>query len=129
MTKERYSKQREAIYNAVQNTKSHPTAEWVYDKVRQDLPTISLGTIYRNLNYLVDKGAIREVILDDNVTRYDGNYEQHFHCICEKCGTIYDVELDTNSVIAQISRQISDFSVQSHKLEIYGICQKCKNDT
>ncbi|MCF7805750.1 MAG: transcriptional repressor [Candidatus Marinimicrobia bacterium] len=125
MAKERYSRQREAILVAVEGTKRHPTAEWVYETVRKQIPNISLGTVYRNLNYLVKKGQIREVILDDNITRYDGNRSKHFHCVCEECGTIYDVAMDTDEFVENLSGSLESFTVNSHKLEMYGICQDC----
>jgi len=128
MGKERYSKQREAILEVVLNTDTHPTAEWVYETVRAELPNISLGTVYRNLNYLVGKDQIREVILDDNVSRYDGNHSDHFHCICSECGTIYDMEYNTGDLIDSVADGIQGFTVQSHKLELYGTCQHCTRE-
>lgn len=127
--KERYSRQREAILNTVRKARSHPTAEWVYETVRGEIPNISLGTVYRNLKYLTTHGKIEEVILDDNVTRYDGNVGDHYHCICEECGKILDVALDAENMLSQIETQISDFKISTHKLEFYGLCDSCAKKT
>ncbi len=123
--KERYSRQREAILDTVRSTHSHPTAEWVYETVREEIPNISLGTVYRNLKYLTDHGKIEEVILDDNVTHYDGNTGDHYHCICEQCGKIIDVSVDAEKTLTQLESQIKEFKISAHKLEFYGLCQSC----
>ena len=125
----RYSKQREAVLQAVMRADVHPTAEWVYETVREDLPNISLGTVYRNLKLLTDEGRLQEVVLDDNVTRYDGNTSEHYHCICERCGKILDVDLDADEAFAELTEQINDFSVLDHNLEFYGLCEKCAEES
>ena len=127
MPQERYSRQREAVLNTVMASTIHPTAEIVYERVREEIPTISLGTVYRNLNHLVKKGRILEVLLDDNVTRYDGNVEEHYHCICTECGEILDVHLDADTVIAGLASRIDSFQVTSHKFELYGVCEECRH--
>ncbi|MCK5330145.1 MAG: transcriptional repressor, partial [Candidatus Marinimicrobia bacterium] len=68
----RYSKQREAILQIVQMNPVHPTADWVYERVKKTVPNISLGTVYRNLNQLVETKAIT-AIRCDNTIHYDGN--------------------------------------------------------
>lgn len=121
----RYSKQREAVLNAVMGADIHPTAEWVYETVRKDLPSISLGTVYRNLKLLTREGRIQEVILNDNITRYDGNTTEHFHCICDSCGKILDVELEAEKVWDNLTDQIDHFIVQGQNVEFYGLCEVC----
>ncbi|MBS1272280.1 MAG: Peroxide-responsive repressor PerR [Candidatus Marinimicrobia bacterium] len=128
MVKERYSKQREAIFNVVMSTDTHPTAEWVYETVREELSSISLGTVYRNLNYLVRKRKIRELNLADDVARYDGNKATHFHYICTECNTIYDMDYEAGDFIESVSERLPGFTVNSHKLELYGTCQQCETE-
>ena len=77
----RFSKQREIIKEIVYSTNSHPTADWVYTKAKASLPNISLGTIYRNLKQLVDKGFIR-IVYDGSLARYDWNTKPHDHLKC-----------------------------------------------
>jgi len=127
MVQERYSRQREAVYNSVVQSHEHPTAELIFEDVRRNIPNISLGTVYRNLKYLVEKGKIREVVLDDNVSRYDGNVADHYHCICTECGEIQDISIEASSLIGDIASKIKHFTITSHKLEFYGVCDKCSN--
>ncbi len=125
--RKRYSKQREKILEAVRESQAHPTAEVVYETVREEIPSLSLGTVYRNLNLLTDEGKIREVILDDNIKRYDGNLNDHYHCICDACGRIYDISLNAQPLLNELARQIEDFRVDSHKIEFRGICEQCES--
>ena len=64
MKNTRYSYQREVIYNNVMSRKDHPTAEQIYEDVKKEIPNISLGTVYRNLNFLSDEGKILKVDLE-----------------------------------------------------------------
>ena len=73
----RMTKQRKLILDVLRSTKSHPTADWIYEKVRQEIPNISLGTIYRNLNILRDMGEIMELDYGSKYSRFDGNAENH----------------------------------------------------
>lgn len=123
--RKRYSKQREEILEAVRNSQVHPTAERIYEEVREEIPSLSLGTVYRNLNLLTDEGKIREVILDDNIKRYDGNLDDHYHCICNSCGRIYDVSLDAGPLLDELANQIENFKVESHEIEFHGTCDEC----
>ncbi|MBS1272282.1 MAG: Peroxide-responsive repressor PerR [Candidatus Marinimicrobia bacterium] len=81
----RYSRQRAAVLKAVQESENHPTAEMIFETVREKIPNVSLGTGYRNLSVLTDEGKIREIIFDDNVKRYEDYMQEHYHCICTEC--------------------------------------------
>ncbi|MBI3600601.1 MAG: transcriptional repressor, partial [Nitrospinae bacterium] len=81
----KYSMQREVILNILRSTKSHPTADWVYEQARRLIPGISLGTVYRNLKILKEDGTISELSFANTFCRYDGNAEPHYHFTCEKC--------------------------------------------
>ena len=88
----RYSHQREAIKKVVQNTNSHPTADWVFNQTKKIIPNISLGTVYRNLKRLEEEGEMN-TIYDGNIARYDWNTESHDHLKCKECGDLVDVHL------------------------------------
>ena len=121
---QRYSRQREEILRVVQQTDSHPTADWVYEQVRKTLPHVSLGTVYRNLNLLADEGLIQRVILDDGIVRFDGNTNDHHHFICTKTGKIYDVMLPLgDELLAKFNAEMSKphgFKATHFKIEFYG---------
>ena len=91
MNGKRYSRQRELIYEALMHTDQHPTAEMVYQWLKPTNPNLSLGTVYRNLNLLVDEGAAVRMAFP--VERYDANVEPHPHFRCEVCGGVFDLDL------------------------------------
>jgi Fe2+ or Zn2+ uptake regulation protein len=122
----RQSKQRDAILYALQHTTSHPTAEAVYETVRQGIPDISLGTVYRNLNFLADENVIRRVKSIDNNVHFDGNVTPHYHMMCEKCGRIIDLfptEEEYRSLIAFAEKQGHKISFTS--VNFVGCCKDC----
>lgn len=122
----RYSKQRAAVLEAVQESDPHPTAEMIYETVRNQIHNISLGTVYRNLNVLSEEGKIREVVFNDNTKRYEECSEDHYHCICSECGVIKDIPIPSAEFISPVTHQIEGFTVSSHRLELYGLCTDCQ---
>ena len=84
----RDTKQREAILKILRNTRSHPTADQIYDEVRKDIPNISKGTVYRNLQVLEEDGAITELKINGTQSRYEVKQESHYHFRCENCGCV-----------------------------------------
>ena len=124
----KHSKKREAILETICSTTTHPTAEWVYMRVKQKYPDISLGTVYRNISSFVDEGTIMQVTTVNGQSRYDGNVKPHNHFVCESCGSVIDImtDFDTGSFDDEV-RQIYDFDVSGHQLIFYGKCKKCKD--
>lgn len=122
----RTTTQRLKIMQYLQGTTSHPSAEMVYAKVKQDLPTISLGTVYRNLNKLVEEGkALRLTI--NNEYRYDGLSKNHAHAVCERCGKIMDVlHMSISKSLNSIT--LKNFSPRRIKIVITGMCDQCKKE-
>lgn len=128
MAKTRMTKQRKTILKVLKSTDSHPTADWIYEQVKKDIPNISLGTVYRNLNLLVEKGKINVINYANDQSHYDGNTENHYHFRCKKCGNVYD--LDLNLFEKEIDKFVdnnTEFDVDTHRLEFYGICPDCQD--
>lgn len=123
----RKSKQKEAILRVVKGTNSHPTADWVYEQVRQEIPNISLGTVYRNLKLLKDEGDVLELNLDGTLSRFDGNIQEHYHFRCEQCGRIFDVDEPVAKALDKRVTQKTGFTVTSHHLEFRGLCKDCQS--
>lgn len=119
-----FSKQRAAILNVLKNTKSHPSAAYIYDEVRKVLPNISLGTVYRNLAELEKAGQIIRVAGNFEMDRYDGDINVHAHFICTQCGAIEDYDID-NNLAQEIMRGRS--KAKGFILNYIGICDRCKN--
>lgn len=124
--KTRMTKQRKAILRVLKSTKSHPTADWIYEKVRKEIPNISLGTVYRNLNVLAEHGEINVLDYGSNHSRYDGNPDHHYHFRCEKCGGVYDLDIDLSSDLNNKINTKTEFIAHSHRLEFSGICPNCQ---
>ncbi|MGI6037568.1 MAG: Fur family transcriptional regulator [Limnochordia bacterium] len=113
------------ILKVLRSTDTHPTADWIYQQVRESLPNISLGTVYRNLRTLVENGEILELSYGSTFSRFDGNPENHYHFTCEKCGNVYDLDLPVRKELDEAVEKLG-MKVQSHRLEFYGICHNCQ---
>ena len=124
MNGKRYSRQRELIYEALMHTDQHPTAEMVYQWLKPTNPNLSLGTVYRNLNLLVDEGAAVRMAFP--VERYDANEEPHPHFRCEKCGGVFDLDLPYDKGLDEKALLASGHDIRSHELIFHGICANCK---
>jgi len=126
MGQKRYSKQRELIYNALMSTREHPSAEMIYQSLKSTFPALSLGTVYRNLNLLLEDG--RAVRIPFAVNRYDGNTQEHPHFSCTCCGRLYDLSLPQDpSLDAAVER--FGHRVSRHELIFTGKCAHCVGAT
>ena len=121
----KYSRQRELIRQAVTEHPIHPTADSVYAIVREWEPTISLGTVYRNLNLLAQQGDLLKIILPGAPDRFDARTDAHHHLLCDRCGQLYDIELGDLSDLEERIRGVSGFAVTGYQVYITGICQHC----
>ena len=122
----RRTRQREAIIRILKKTTTHPTADWLYEEVRKEIPNISKGTVYRNLNFLRETGEILELNPNGTVARYDGRQENHYHFNCEKCGRVFDVDEPVSPEIDQRVAQKTGFQVNRHTLDFFGLCRDCQ---
>jgi len=120
----RNTKQLQVIWEAVKHDKSHPTADQIYDRVRKKLPTISLGTVYRNLQKLVSDKKL-QVLMRGRSQHFDPLVELHQHFICELCDRVYDVLIDDQREIKPAKLPHEGFLVTSHQLAFYGTCKHC----
>jgi len=118
--------QRLAICTFILSRKDHPTAEQVYQELRYEHPTISLGTIYKNLNLLKDLGLIQELGFKEGSVRYDPDMELHVNLVCSKCGKISDYKAE--NVAKLWNAIISDLRIKpkGHRIDIYYECDDCK---
>lgn len=121
----RHSKQRARILELLRRTKSHPTAIMIFEDLRREIPSLSLGNVYRNLNILVAQGFVRELKMGSTYDRYDGMVEPHYHFICETCGEISDLELPHDAALNGKVQKLTQSRVNYHRLEFYGACAKC----
>lgn len=118
----RYSSKREAIYEVLKNTKSHPDADWVYRRVREIYPNISLGTVYRNLKTMSESNALLTLETNKNSLHYDADTSPHSHFICNRCGAISDI-YEVSALGAKLTEE--GYVVKSEKSVFYGLCPDC----
>jgi Fur family peroxide stress response transcriptional regulator len=122
----RSTKQREAILEILQNTRSHPTADQIYDEVKKVIPSISKGTVYRNLQVLEEDGAVSILNINFPQSRYEVKQEGHYHFRCKKCGRVSDIDMPVQRNLDRQAEKISGLKVSSHQLEFRGLCKECQ---
>jgi Fe2+ or Zn2+ uptake regulation protein len=118
--------QRQCIFEALEGDVTHPSAERVYEKVRRDMPNVSLKTVYHTLNDLADLGAIAVLDVGTGSARFDPNVETtHHHLVCRACGKVRDVAADFPGL--RVSRRATQgFEVDSAEVVFRGLCDDCK---
>ncbi|MDK2879462.1 MAG: Fur family transcriptional regulator, peroxide stress response regulator [Thermoanaerobacteraceae bacterium] len=125
----RKTRQRDLILKTLRSTKSHPTADWIYEKVKKEMPNISLGTVYRNLGTLKEMGEILELNYGSKFSRFDGNPENHYHFVCTRCGKVLDVEgCPVDKQLDETVSRENGVEVFFHRTEFYGLCRDCKEE-
>lgn len=123
---QRFSKKRQAILDFLSSTTSHPTAEWIYLRLKPEYPDLSLATVYRNLIQLKETGLICSVGTVDGHERFDANTTPHPHIVCLYCGKTDDVPNVSipDSLIESVTNNTS-YTVSGAELRFTGICADC----
>jgi Fur family peroxide stress response transcriptional regulator len=122
----RDTKQKQAILNLLRKIRSHPTADQIYDEVRKQIPNISKGTVYRNLQVLQKDGAITELNLNGTLSRFEVKQESHYHFRCEKCGRVFDLDEPVDRELDEKISKQTGFRVSHHQTEFSGLCKDCQ---
>jgi len=112
--------QRLAILKELEN-QGHAGIDEIYEKIKELFPTISLATIYKNMNSLKEEGIITEICIHQK-PKYEIFKDEHAHFICKNCGKVYDVPL-SKKIIKEVNEQ---FPNSQKELYIYGMCEDCK---
>ncbi|MGA8752541.1 Fur family transcriptional regulator [Candidatus Deferrimicrobium sp.] len=127
MKKTRNTRQRGVILDILQESCSHPTAETVYREARRVLPNISLGTVYRNLNFLRDQGAVREIRPSDGgSSRFEGAHTPHAHFHCVHCNALLDIPLPGALENLRFEEEEGISAVSLIDLHVIGSCSGCE---
>ena len=126
METRKHFRKRDAILSCVRSTDVHPSADWVFDQVRKEIPDISLATVYRNLALFKQQGLIASVATVRGVERFDGNTDPHVHFICQNCDAVIDLpQLSVpHSLSVQAAHHIGG-TVDVCQLSFTGICYHC----
>ena len=121
----RQSKKRDAILECVCSTATHPSAEWVYAQLKPQIPDLSLGTVYRNLNLLSDIGLLMKIHIADGSDRFDGRTDAHYHMVCEKCRRVFDIEYEELEDNVRAAAASDGYTLTRLTLTLEGVCREC----
>lgn len=116
------------ILEELRSKNNHPSADELYERVRQRLPRISLGTIYRNLEVLSQLGEIQKLNLSGSLKRYDGTPSKHYHIRCIRCDRVDDAPIAPLNQIEDELYQATVFEIIGHNLEFTGLCPACTKE-
>lgn len=123
-SKERLTCQKKFILDYLKSVNTHPSAEEIFLAVRERLPRISFGTVYRILKNLKEKGEILEIKLD--VSHFDGDILPHAHFVCQKCKGIWDLSFSCQNCQKIKSKRLKVGKIKSWQILFYGLCKKCE---
>jgi Fe2+ or Zn2+ uptake regulation protein len=116
--------QRECIFRVLSGNEVHPTADAVYAAAREEMPMMSLKTVYQTLNDLAEMGEIQQLDLGTGSTRFDPNTDRHHHLVCTQCGRVRDLYASFDVQVPAAKRQ--GFSVGSAEVIFRGLCSDCR---
>jgi Fur family ferric uptake transcriptional regulator len=126
--KMRMTRQRRVILEEIRKENNHPAADEIYERVRKQLPRISLGTVYRNLDVLCELGEIQRLELSGSVKRYDGIPKKHYHIRCVCCGRVDDAPIAPLNELEDDLYNTTVFEIIGHNLEFTGLCPSCSQE-
>lgn len=127
MNAKRNTVQKELVRRIVMRSCDHPTAESIFAAARLELPSISLGTVYRILHELAAAGDIVEVPVTGKPSRFDRTTAAHAHLVCERCGGVYDIALDVDKVLSAADSG-SIHSLSGAMVTFSGVCANCATE-
>ena len=120
----RFTPQRQHVFNVLLEKRDHPTVEDVFLRSKEEMPDISMATVYNCLDALVKCGLVRHVNLDRSATRYCPNMKEHSHFYCDECGEIYDIDFAGTGDHAGLNIP-PGFKVKQFDVSIRGLCRDC----
>jgi Fe2+ or Zn2+ uptake regulation protein len=121
-----FTRQRAAVFEYLRSVAHHPTAEEVYLAVKNQLTRVSLATVYKNLEALIESGVASKLNYGDGAARYDIRTDHHHHLRCLQCGKMWDLEPTESSAWLKKIRSRAGFQVSDYRLELLGTCRACR---
>ena len=123
----KHFRKRDAILTCLRQTDTHPSAEWVYNRLKPEYPDLSLGTVYRNLTLFKEQGLITSVGTVGGVERFDGNTAPHVHFVCNECGAVTDLHrIEIPQGLTREAESTTGCQVSSCQLTFNGTCATCQ---
>ncbi len=117
------TRQRRMIYNIIQNSPEHMTAEQIYRKAKAEMPSIAMGTVYRNLGLMSDCGEVLRIEMPGQPDRFDKTVSPHHHCICVECGCVSDIPIPD---LTPLLEQAAGVPVEGYDLTVHILCDACR---
>jgi Fe2+ or Zn2+ uptake regulation protein len=117
--------QRQVIWDSLLSLDGHPSPEAVYERVRQQIPSISLATVYKNIRTFIEHGLLSEVSLHHGPARLEINMHPHHHLVCIGCRNISDVSDDHLEPVRLRKGAPAGFEIHRYSVEIHGFCSDC----
>ncbi|MDO4295748.1 MAG: transcriptional repressor [bacterium] len=121
----KYSRQRESIKRCLMSRSDHPTADMVYADIKKEYPNVSLGTVYRNLNLLVELKEASRLVIDGKNDRFDADTSPHYHFICRCCGAVSDLPMMRLHDVERLASVYTNGEIEEHTMLFYGRCENC----
>jgi Fur family peroxide stress response transcriptional regulator len=126
----KHSKKRDAIFEAIKSTKSHPGAQWVYERLKPSIPDLSLGTVYRNISFFKEEGTLASLGVVKGEERFDSTTLPHPHAVCTCCGKVEDLPDEIQAEIMMTFHvEIPGFVIDKRHMVFYGLCKACTEET
>ena len=119
------SHQRQVVYQIIAATDEHPTAETIFLLAQRQVPSISVGTVYKNIHLLVELGLVREVPGLKGPVRYDANTSHHHHFACQHCGAVVDLPAQEGAFSLRRLKQLRGAQIHGVDVLIHGVCATC----
>ena len=123
----RRSKKREAILECIRESTNHPSAEWIYTKLKDEYPDLSLGTVYRNLALFRESGEIVSVATVHGVERFDPITIPHSHFICDQCDAVLNIEVSSEVIRSHLEKRYG-CEIRRTEMIFRGLCSRCKHE-
>lgn len=118
--------QRQVLYEVMQGMEGHPSPEEVYARVKEQVPSISLATVYKNIHLFVESGVFRKMSVHHGSVRVEMNEEAHHHLVCSKCKSIADIGEQDLELMPKRSRLRGGFLVERYAVDVIGVCAQCQ---
>lgn len=119
------TKQREVVLQVIRDADEHLTANEVFGRAKELLPSISFATVYNSLRYLKEAGHIAEIQFGNGASRFDRMTSRHDHAICTRCGKLVDIEMEHPDELVKMAASYSNFKPESLEFTLRGVCPDC----
>ena len=120
----RHSDVRDKIYEYLCGTKTHPSANMIYNDLKPSIPKLSLGTVYTNLKLFEELGQVIRVANVNGFERYDADTSEHVHLVCDECGAVNDI-MDADIRKAKKACQAGQAQIKGIQIVLHGTCENC----